>query len=557
MATTQIRLSDDNLLGEYISLDQFQGVIEQRLAVGPDLMAMLIRDGQIAQAAPGGHFSIGGVWRSIKDAIGGRHALRLLIADLKPFQLTVPATALTRDNVPVAGEFTIELQVNPERPAGILGLMKEHSAVTKTSILSRLSPHIGERVLSAAIRQVDALELRGNIGLQDKIQADAMKEVERIAGDLGLLARIVSVTWALNEEEQALVVKRQLEREQEALERDFQILTREVARDAESTIISLKTDLDVEKVKAASEDELRRFILSNELGFIDARETGIRMQQMAALKHELDLNRTQRLDGLKAQLEVEQHLIEMARTGGQRRDVEMDLATRELHHQAVTVRIRQDIRSVERDGEMADGKHALALDRLRREQAIELDGREQEDRIRILRGLQDVDLDGKDREVDINIKGGDAEHRRKMEEKRLADETMLARIKALGNATPEQIIAIQAGFSPEVANVMVEQAKARAAEGTDRLALMREMVQQANEAKVSSEAQARHLFDSGMQGATGVAQGVGMAAAGAGMGGLGVVPVVGATGVTECPACHTAVPITDRFCENCGRQMRQ
>ena len=144
-----------------------------------------------------------------------------------------------------------------------------------------------------------------------------------------------------------------------------------------------------------------------------------------------------------------------------------------------------------------------------------------------------------------------------MDAARLESETLLARIKALGNATPEQIIAIQAGFSPEVANVMVEQAKARAAEGVDRIALMREMVQQANEAKVSSEAQARHLFDSGMQGATGVAQGVGMAAAGAGMGGMGVVPIVGGTGLTECPNCHTAVPITDRFCENCGRQMRQ
>ena len=553
MATTQIRLSDDNLLGEYISLDKFQGVIEQRLAVGPDLMAMLIRDGQIAQAAPGGHFSIGGVWRSIKDAIGGKHALRMLIADLKPFQLTVPATALTKDNVPVAGEFTIELQVNPERPAGILGLMKEHSAVTKTSILSRLSPHIGERVLSATIRQVDALELRGNIGLQDKVQADAMKEVERIAGDLGLLARVVSVTWALNEEEQALVVKRQLEREQEALEREFQILTREVARDAESTVISLKTDLDVEKVKAANEDELRRFILANELGFIDARETGIRVQQMAALKHELDLNRTQRLDGLQAQLEAERHLIEMARTGGQRRDVEMDLATREKQHQLAIVRIDQDILAVQREGQLADGQQGLALGRLK----LQFDREEQADRIKTLRDLQDVDLDGKDRETDITIKGGDAEHRRAMDAARLESETLLARIKALGNATPEQIIAIQAGFSPEVANVMVEQAKARAAEGVDRIALMREMVQQANEAKVSSEAQARHLFDSGMQGATGVAQGVGMAAAGAGMGGMGVVPIVGGTGLTECPNCHTAVPITDRFCENCGRQMRQ
>ena len=88
-------LSDDSLLAEYVALDKFKGVLEQRLAVGPDTLAMLIRDGQIAEASAGAHFAIGGVWRTIKDAIAGRHALRLLIADLKPFQLTTSATALT------------------------------------------------------------------------------------------------------------------------------------------------------------------------------------------------------------------------------------------------------------------------------------------------------------------------------------------------------------------------------------------------------------------------------------------------------------------------------
>ena len=45
----------------------------------------------------------------------------------------------------------------------------------------------------------------------------------------------------------------------------------------------------------------------NELEFIDARETGVRIQQMKALEHEIQMNRAQRLDGLKAQLEAEDH----------------------------------------------------------------------------------------------------------------------------------------------------------------------------------------------------------------------------------------------------------
>ncbi len=557
MATTNITLSDDNLLGEYVPLETFKGVLEQRLAIGPDTLALLIRDGQIAEASAGAHFAIGGIWRTLKDAVAGRHALRLLIADLKPFQLTTSASTLTKDNVPIACEFTIEFQVNPEKPANVLGLMKEHSAVTKSSVLGRLSPHLFERVLNSATTRIGALELRGNLGLQDKIQADAMKEVERLAADVGLLARAVTVAWGTNDEEQAEILKRKQEREQERLERDFKILSREVEREAESTVIQLRADLSVEKAKELTQDELRNLILKDELDFVDARESGVRIQQMKALEHELQMNRTQRLDGLKAQLEVEQHTIEMTRTGGQRRDVEMDILTRERTHQLAVTRIQADIRVVERSIEEMDRKQAMALQRLEDIQRLDIAARAHEDQIRTMRGLQDVEIDGESRRLDVDIKGGDAEHRRRMEAAKLAEESALSRIQALKDATADQILAINAGFSPQVANVMIEQARARAAEGADRTALMREMIQQAQEAKVSSEAQARHLFDSAMQGTTGVAHGVGGAVAvGAALAGGGPNPDV-AAGTTECPGCHRVIPASDRHCRFCGRQMRQ
>lgn len=557
MATTHIRLSDDNLLAEYVEMEKFKGILEQRLAIGPDTLALLIRDGQIVQASAGAHLSIGGVWRTIKDSIAGKHALRLLIADLKPFQLTAAATALTRDNVPITCEFTIELQVNPERPANMLGLMKEHGLVTKASILSRLTPHLGERVLNAGIRQVDALEVRGNTGLQDKIQADTMTEVERIAADLGLIARVVSVNWAFNEEEKAMILKRQQEREQEILEREFAILNRGIEREAESTIVRLTADFDIEKSKVTTEDDLRQLILGNELSFVDARETGIRIQQMKALEHEIQMNRAQRLDGLKAQLEAEDHKIDMARSGGQRRDVEMDLQKREREHDLNVAKIRAEIRIVERAIEEADTRQQLALGKLQELQRLDLAARAHEDQIKTMRGLQDVEMDAEERRLDMKLKDGDATHRRGLEAKRLAEDAIIDRIKALKDASPEVILAIQAGFSTEVANLMVEQAKARAQGGQDQMALMREMIQQAQDARVASEAQARHFFETGMQGTVGVAQGVG---AGVGAGAAAADGRAGgaaAQGNTECPACHRTIPVSDRHCRYCGRAMRQ
>jgi len=552
MATTHITLSDDALLGEYVRLDDVKGLLEQRVAIGPDLLAMLIKDGQIAQAAPGGHFAVGGVWRTIKDALAGAHAIRLLVADLKPFPVSKTISALTKDAVEILCELTIELQVNPERPANVLGLMKDHAAVTKAGVLTRLAPHLAERVVNAAVTRVTALELRGNTGLQDKLQADAMAEVERMAGDVGLLVRAVTIDFGTNEVEQARILERQQTREQETLEREFAILNRSIAREAESNIVQLKTALDVEKVKTATDDELRRMILGNELAFIDARETGVRVQEMKAIRHELAKNREERVEGFTAQLEQARHAVEMARTGGEQRDVQMDIAVREAKQKVAITRIDGDLRSVTREIDQADTQQRLALQKLEQLQSLEIAARAREEQVRTMRDLQGVELDGERGHLENQILGANAAHTRAMDERRHAADTELAKMQMARDLSEAQTLAITAGFSPAVANVLVE--RARGAADADKLALMREMVQQAKDAQVSSEAQARHFFDSGMTGAVGVAYGVGTAASGAvHMHGS----LSGELGTIECPGCHVIIPVTDRFCRNCSRPMRQ
>ncbi len=580
MATTNITLSDDALLAEYIPIDTFKGLLEERLAVGPDLLALLIRDGQIAYAAPGGHFAVGGVWQSLKDTVGGRHSMRLLVADLKPFPLVVPVETVTRDHVPVVCEVTIELQVNPERGANVLGLMRDRGQVTKGSLAGRLAPHLGERVLHAAARRVDALELRGNSGLQDKVQADAMLEVERLAADLGLLVRAVTAVWAANDEEKARVLERQQTREQQTLEREHAILNRSIAREAESTIVTLKTDLDVEKVKAASEGELRRLVLSEELSFVDARESGIRDQQLKALQHDLRLNREQRLDGLKAQIEAEEHAIQTARLrgdlrgvgregeiaegrhaidtttlGGQRRDVELDIARREQQHTLVMSRLRAEIEEVERSIRGLNRKaerEDKAADQLSELDVAAIARANQTKSLRDL-GLTEAAIE--DAKLDVKLKGDAAAHAREIEIRRMEADARMAQLDMLKGLSPEQVMALTAGFSPAVANVLVEQVRARATEGDARMALMREMVAQAQAGRVSSETQAREMFAAGMQGTVGVAYGAGAGGRAPAAKADGAAPAAGDT--VECPTCQTVLRATDRFCLRCGRAMRQ
>lgn len=552
MAASTLTLSDDRLLGEYVSLDQFRGFIEQRLAVGPDLLALLLRDGQIVTAAHGANIAVGGFWRGIKDSLSGRHALRLLIADLKPFQLQASVEAVTQDHVQVAGELIIDLQVNPERPANVLGLMHDKSSVTKTSVLERIAPHIGERVLAATVRRVNALDLRGNLAMQDKVQAEVMAEVERLVGDLGLLVRSVTVHWAFNEDEIAAIRTRAREREQAMAELDFHILERAIAREGESTILQLKTDLDVEKVKAASEAELRRMVLDQELSFIDARQTGVRVEEMKVLRHELDLAGTERRDRLTTALEAAEHQIELARQRGALQGVDLGNDAALRRYQVTAAGLRKELREVERSIEEADTRQALALQRLQELQSLEIADKAREQQLRGMRGLQELEISAERERLELQIKGGDAAHQRAMEEKRLQAAAEAERLRLMREMSPDLVLAINAGVAPAVANVLVEQARARAGDNAEKMQLMREMIEQSRDARLATEAQARHFFEQGMQGAAGVAQGVGNAAAVA----RGDAPAAGGGGPVECAACHRAVPATDRFCRFCGRPMR-
>ena len=527
MSAHTIRMSDDELLGEFVPLDSFKGVLEQRLAVSPDLMGMVIRNGEVVSAGAGGNFSMGGVWRSVKDAIVGKHALRLLIADLKPFQAVLGVAAVTRDHVSIKGEVTLDLQINPERPAGVLGMMREHSAVHKSEVQDRIAPHIGDRVFEAVVGQVDAADLRGSTMVQDKIQAEIMKEVDRVAGDLGLLVRAVSLTWAMNADEIAAMNVRDLEREQAQLDAQHQAVKREVERSGEVTALHIQSELNDEKLRLASDHELSAMILNNELTLNDARDTGARVAEMKVLDHEIAKLRTDRLARMEARLDDAANDVEAAK-------------------------IRAELREVERDIERLDKVQSLELSRLEQFQDLEISQKAREAQTAAIRGLNEAETDNRRAEIENTNLSEDARARRELEAKNADAQAELEKLKAMGNMSPELVLAINAGVSPAAAQVLVEQAKAQSSDTAEKMALMREMIEREAQARESSAEQAKHFHETSMQGVVGVAKGAsGGAAPAAGQGSTDGQEV-------ECgnPECRKLIPISARFCRHCGHQMR-
>lgn len=517
------KVHGEETLAAYLPEKEFQGLLEKRIAVPPDCAALLIRDGQLVGAFRGANFSVGGLWQGVKNLVGGRHALRLLIADLKPFPILSGIEAFTLDKVRIQGEVTLELQLDPEKPANILGLLADGAALTRADLYARIRPHLQERVLIDEIVRHDAADLRANAGLQDRIQAQTMKEVGRIAGDLGVLVRAVSVNWGLNEEETQAIRIRDRKREDEYRDFEYERARRELEREAETTVFRLRSGANVEKVKASGESDLKRLLLENELALEDARDTGARIRERKRLQGELELAKDRRLAAYDQSL---------GDAGNDLERTKIDLARRRLEMAFEADRRKGDLelRKLEQMAELDVGAAGVDLN------------------LKKLRGVQQVELEKERFHHDIHKDDYLTRHAAELEKQEAERRAELEKLKVQAAMDPDQILALQAGLSPEVAKVFAERARAG---GVEREALLREMLALSKESKSETAAQAQAMFDRAVDRLAQVGSSLGAAAGGAP--GQGFVP---ADGAAECPKCHFRAPPGDRFCKNCGHQMR-
>ena len=540
MANTQtLALSSPHLLAEYVRQSDLQSFFEKRLAAPPDHVAILIRNGEVLDAYKGAHFSIGGLFDGLRKLVVGSTHVRILLGDLKPFSLQSPVRAMTRDKVEVAGTVTLELQVNPDKPQNVMGLVNAAGFLTRDEVLERFRPHLTDRVFEATIGRVDAGELRGDRGLQDKLQGDVMREIERIAGDIGLMVRALSVEWALNEVEREAMRASQLDRAQDGLDTQLNHLKRSVERNFDATEVQFKTDLDVAKLQIEGDDEISRLALQKEVEFLDSRETSQRRQEMEALAHEIEVLSTERT------ARIENELADAGQT--------IDL----MRYERALNRVRNEIDAMKQT-HLAEMRKVgafseLEIEERRRQLDLDLSDRAQKQSLEHIAGLQSIEKDSDAHEARLRPAELDSLTRRDVERVRADTDARVAQLQAGANMTPEQILAINAGLSSDVAAVLAEQARSQATGKEETMSMMREMVTQATDARVASETQAREMFQTAMEGAVGVARGAGGKSSGDSAGGGG-----GGTKArtVECASCGRENDSKARFCVGCGKQLR-
>ena len=540
MPSEPVVLSDPRMLAEFMRQSEFKAFFEKRFAVPPDYAALLFKNGQLIDAFKGGHFSVGGVVDKLKGIFGGSTHIGMMIADLKPFSVQTALKALSKDKIEIAGVATLELQVDPDKPSNILGMMHGvtrsgsdpetpgRKALSKADVLDRIRPHLSDRVFEAAIGRMNAAEIRGTTGLQDKVQADIMLEVERIVGDLGLIVRAVSLEWAMNTAEIEAMERADADRRQTALDHRLEIIKREIEREQDATEFSLKSEVDIAKLQNASEDELKLMALNSEITFLDAREGAKRRQELEALGHEIKTLEIERKARFEDSLATASNATDLLEIRKRQAAVERDIALIQ-QNQADQMRKSGAFTEVE----ITAAVQAQQADHIARLQQIEIQANEAEANLAIR-------LSGATTQNEIAVL--DAKARSKANE-----------IGAFKSMSPEQILAINAGLSSDVAQVLAEQARAKGASSSETMAAMREMVEAATAAQIRSEAQARDMFRMGMEGAVGVAHGAGGKEGGA-PASSGSSQASAST--IECAKCSAVNLAKANFCKQCGHKLR-
>lgn len=548
MESQALVLEDPNLLAQFVRESEFKTFFEKRFAAPPDLAALLFRDGAFVDAYKGTQFSIGGLWENMKGIVGGSHHYAVMLADLKPFQVQFPIHAMSRDKVEIAGVATLELQLDPEHPGNILGLMRgvsrnqgaSSSAETGRKALSifdvteRLEPQFQDRIFEYVIGRHDADEVRGNRGLQDEVQADMMKEAERLCGDIGLMVRNASLTFAMNEAEREEFEKARIERQQAMLDYQLELLKREIGREGEATEVKLKSDVDTAKLQRAGQDELALMVLNSEVAFVDAREAAARRQEMEALQHEIEVLRTERAGKFENQLAEAGQQIDLTKETLRLRQVQLEID-----------RLDQDYRR-----QMARADRDMADDFALRD--IDISGKKTDEGMRQTRGWQDIarenlektnkiEGDKADRDTDRDLHKKDVEADIRMKEDEATARNNIDQSRAWQDMTPEQLAIVLPGISRKAADVAIEQAKAKGANADEMLKMARELMNESREHE-------HRMFDTGMKGGTGMAAGLGGGKVGPD--GQRVVDTV------ECPNCGKVLSAKARFCSGCQHQMR-
>lgn len=179
------------------------------IVIGPGEHALVVRDGRILGTFTQARLQHGqGFLPWLQGLVGATHNYQLLLVDAAPFEISVGLgtdggahTLLTKDKHVLSGRATVRMQFDVEHLENVVGLMRGRTLLDRTTVARLIAEPLFARVLVPAAADHLASEVRGNVGLQDKIRADATTVLEAAFRPVGLMVRGLDVSFEVTAED--------------------------------------------------------------------------------------------------------------------------------------------------------------------------------------------------------------------------------------------------------------------------------------------------------------------------------------------------------------------
>ena len=572
----------------HVKGSDMEGILQQGLTVETGNKALLFEGGQFKGTLEPGQYQLSTLGERIRNSgllkwlLGKPSRFSVLVADCGDVELEMRVAGVTTAD-PLRLDAVCRLVLRLDDPAKLhVNLLKAEQSFEQGDLRGWLYPELRD-ALSELLRTRKARELDSDRATKDQLQRDLEAHLGRSFERVGL--RLVQVrtagfrhegldertrkseeTWlALDEKEQGLADRRRFfdvhdrEQQQAIFEETAKLGHARERNDVRSQWRRLVSSDKLDEIK--SKDDFEAALLEIDKGKM------IREDERAAL-----------VAGFEEKGLERDHLLDRVRLAQQREIDEIQRATR---HSAELDELQHRLRTDELDDEAARKKRAAARAESIEDTKtdVERERLEHEQEMAEAKAAQDLlfsmkegqlRADRGERELEQDV--ADREHARELEKVRLLNEVSievlmtqsgpeqaamlkeLAHTKALEGRSAEEILALAAKDSPEVARAFAE--KWKGASESDRDALYERMLADRDRSSKDALDTVKEMFREAM----GAQRDVGMAAAGRpAPGGGGSSPASAAAGaaakVVVCTGCRSEQPVENRRCGNCGAEL--
>jgi len=493
-----------------IEARDLRGLLQRGLVVEPGTKALIFQSGSLASVVGPGAYDLN---RKLGDADAAAPATAILV---DAGELSVPISyrdLRTADDLPV--DASVEVVTRLGDAANLHANLMHGRESLPTSALADLVRAESANVLQAHIKRHAAGDLYGNLDLVKSLEGDLQERIGRALARNGL----------------ELVRLRFLEFHGEAYDRVRGARGKTAAAEATATEAERRAAVNRRIRETLTQDKMDR------IGSADELQDFIRQQE-----HELGMKNVVRQE----EIEELKRVFEQKKLDA-RRATEM----LEAYHETELLAERLKQRSTVTEAGIAEKRKRMDL---------AFEARRSKDQIDLDRKRQEQVLAEQAREAEARRERERMEVLNKAEQQHLAAD--LKKTELMKDMSEEQILAMVAKDSPEAAQAIAERYKAQAQTASseevkhiyekmfDRVERMHKesLEGQAHVAagRIGAEREKAGIVEQMADKAVDRMADVAAAKAGA-----------GGTSRTACPECRSEIEPGAKFCEHCGRQLRE